>query len=178
MPKDNGFTLIELLIVISIMSLLSVVAFVNFRNFSADVAVRKSASELQSFLQTAQNNAISRISCNGTSGATWLVKFNDKKNIDLKCFTDPATVSLQKTLSFNDNTIEVETIAGKTTSCTSEKITINFAPLYGTITFKDDGPLNLSCISESDQVTVTLQDSKTGSQKVVTVKKGGTIDVQ
>lgn len=185
MPRINGFTLIELVIVISISALLSIVAIVQFRNFKADEGIKKAANELQSFIRIAQTNATTRLNCVGTtdsgpvtlSGTNWYILLEtDQKTVKLKCSTLTPSMSVQKTLTLENN-IRIDSVDG-VSPCHSlfpgNQISIVFEPLYGSVSFIDP---SASCIPNGNILSITLQDSVTSARRNVIINKGGVINV-
>lgn len=174
--NNKGFTLIELLVVISIMALLATVSFAKYASLREDQYLKNAANELQSLVRVAQTNAGSGVLCGSVPGATWLVEFIDSKTIDLKCYiSDPAAIS-QKTLLLTNN-IEVSGISG-TGNC-DVPVRVNFAPLYGTVTFTSKNLPYGSCFQSSNELTVTLRKiDGTGVTKVITFNKGGSVEIK
>ena len=176
MPKKSGFTLVELLVVISIMALMSMTALINFKNFRSDAAIKVAASDLQSLIRIAQSNATSRINCGSNPGAIWMIESRDSKTFDLKCYiSDPTRAITKKTVLFA-NPVELVAISG-TGVCTIP-FRVKFAPLYGTITFKEANTNEDSCFSDSSDLSMTLEDTKTHAQKIINVNKGGVVNVK
>lgn len=171
MPR-SGFTLIEMLVVIAIMAVIGIFTLSNYKSFGEDQSLKNAVLDIQSQLRTAQTNATTNLKCGTQYSATWQVEFaDDDKTINLKC---SASADIQKTLQLDTN-IKIKEFSG--TSCEDETpITIEFTPLSGKIGFiyGDGNNMSSSCIS----LTVTLKNTKTGSDKSLTIEKGGKIYAQ
>lgn len=163
---ERGFTLIELMVAVSIMALMSVFALVNIGSFRKDVELQSQATDLQNFLRLAQANATENVKCNSVAGMSWAIQFQDSRHINLVC--------LNQSVPFNlHSSIVIDRVAGST-NC-QFPVTIEYMPLYGTVNFIQSQAD--SCINIGTQaLSITL--SNNSGCKVITVSKGGSINVQ
>lgn len=164
--SSKAFTLIELMIVVSIMALMGVFALVNIGSFRKDQELQSQATDLQNFLRLAQANATENVKCNGVAGMSWAVQFQNSKHINLICLNQSTPFSLH-------SSITTDKISGS--SDCQFPVTIEYAPLYGTVSFiQSQGD---SCVNVNTQaLSVTLSNGS--GCKIVTISKGGSVDVQ
>jgi len=178
MPK-SGFTLIEMLVVIAVMALVGTFTLSNYKSFGEDQDLKSAVLDIQSQLRTAQTNSTTNLKCEGVSdpdgpyGATWKVRFFDSTTILLKCDKPPDSLE-KRTLKLGAD-IQIFSVSGTPAgSCPSippfSRFNISFTPLYGKMTIGD----NTSCTS----LTVTLENTKTGSTKSLVIEQGGKIYAQ
>jgi len=174
MPK-SGFTLIELLVVIAIMAIVGVFTLANYKSFGEDQNLKNAVLDIQSQLRTAQTNATTNVKCNTLFGATWQVKFTDTKTTNLNCQEpQPPLLVPKKTLTLGTN-IAIQSVSGTGSSCPSAlSFTINFAPVSGKISIKDNTRDYPNCTL----LTITLKNTKTNSTKALVIEKGGRIYAQ
>lgn len=187
MKTERGFTLIELLIVLAILSLGSLFAFINLGSFREDKELQNASGALVSFLRLAQTNATSGVKCGTNSGAYWAVEFraSNRENSYLICQTPPlATPPDQRWWSLGENII-IKSIEGKedclssftSLSTSTGIIKVQFSPIYGKVEFIDANVTN-TCLAQSQNTVITLENTQTGGVKQVTVGKGGIISVK
>lgn len=163
----QGFTLVELLVVIAIVAIIGVFTLANYRSFGEDQNLKNAVLDTQSQLRTAQTNATSNVQCVSKFGATWQVEFANLVTINLKCIEPASPPTLKKTISLNTNIVLKSPITGTGSNCPIlPPFTISFDPLTGKIGLGDP-----SCTS----LTITLQNSKTGSTRFFTIEQGGRI---
>lgn len=181
----RGFTLIEILVVIAITAVIGLIALVNLQGFGTDQNLKNQALDLVNILKNAQTNASTSLKCNGNLPISWQTKLSQSGNkivIDTKCqykndqgVQPPITVS-SKTLS---ESVLLDSINGKATCVSSDlsadPLTLAFTPLTGQINFSAFG----DCFSTSNEITITLKNSKNQSVMTsVVVNKGGGIYVK
>ncbi|MDD5147255.1 MAG: prepilin-type N-terminal cleavage/methylation domain-containing protein [Candidatus Daviesbacteria bacterium] len=163
----QGFTLIELLVVIAITAVIGIYTLINSRSFGEDQNLKNASLDIQSLLRQAQTNATANVICNTGYSATWQVEFANLVTINLKCMEPASSSILKKTLQLDANNVLKPPITGTGSNCpTLPPFTISFDSLTGKVGFGDPG-----CTS----LTITLQNSKTGSTKSFTIEQGGRI---
>lgn len=182
--KKNGYTFIELLVVITIMVLLGAGILLQQNLIKEDNVLTGAASDLQSFLRLAQSYATTSVLCEGVGSSAWTIeprKNAGKDVLDLKCDQpDPKPAIWQKTFNLNPN-IEISSIGGNNSGgCNANYPTQNLTIRYPVLSAKPnfDSPVGNSCVLSSTYLDFTLKNTKTTKTIIVTVDKGGTVDVK
>lgn len=184
MMKKNGYTFIELLVVITIMVLLGAGILLQQNLFKEDIALKGAAADVQSFIRLAQSNATTSVLCEGVGSSAWIIEPRNnagKDVLDLKCDQpNPNPAILQTTFSF-DPAILIDSIKGNFTgSCNTnaptQTLTIRFPILSAKPNF--ESPSNNSCVLSSTNLEISLKNTKTNKTIIVTIDKGGSVDVK
>ncbi|MDO8619046.1 MAG: type II secretion system protein [Candidatus Daviesbacteria bacterium] len=161
-----GFTLIELLVVISIMTLAGTFALVNLGSFRKDQELQSAVVDVQNFLRLAQTNASTNLKCNSVAGVPWDIEFKDSQHVNLICADQITTLPMR-------STILIDTVTGAI-NC-QFPVKVEFAPVFGTVSFiQNPGD---SCINVGTQSLMVTIKNDSGN-KVITITKGGSINVQ
>ena len=174
----RGFTLLELLVVISIMAILTIIAVPNFNKYSEDQKLNDAASQLQSVLRQAQNNAQTGTVCNVSSGISkatyWRVSLsktspaNQFYSIGPFCETGLVTaqqIDLPEGVTIYDLNLD---------SCTLAAVQIRYNNINSEVSF-----FNLFCSdSVNAKLEIKLNSTGTALNKTVVVEKGGGIYVK
>lgn len=192
----RGFTLLELLVVISIIAILTVVSVPSFNEYSKSQKLNDAASNLQSVLRQAQNNAQTGTTCNisGTAykASSWVVTLNsDKYSVSPACdFSSVAGPTPTQPPSQQyplPSGVIISDVKNTTTNCswlddpviplTAE---ISYKNLSSEVAFKLTGcTFSINAVVE---ITFCLTDSATcpddAPTKTVRVEKGGGIYVK
>lgn len=183
--KLSGYTLIELLVVLSIMSILGIAAYINSKNSIQDQAVKNGASQIQTYLRTAQSNANSSLQCydmtlGKVTPLNWYISFgNQTGNIVLNC-GDNIVGNNQKNLPLDSN-VQIISIAGTQAGCSftpssTYPIQVYFSTFYGKTSFKYTQD---TCISSSPSLTITIAHKNNLSlTRQIIASSGGSINVQ
>lgn len=178
--KNNGYTFIELLVVVTIISLVGIGILLQQKFSREDVALKKGAADLQSLIRVAQSSAQTAAVCQGSGSSAWTVEpKNTRIVVDLKCdISDPAPPLTQRSLNFDPN-IEIASITGNSNCDTFypfQVLDIRFPTLSGKPVF--ESPVNNVCVISSTFLNINLRNTKTGNTTLVTVDKGGMVDVR
>jgi prepilin-type N-terminal cleavage/methylation domain-containing protein len=178
--NNKAYTLIELMVAVAILVIVSIISVNQFRSFNQDRELSNSASNLQSFIRTAQTNATTGTLCNANGGATWLISIkNDRTTFDPKCSynTPPAFYAPPNSFKLPVG-VEVQSIISP--FCTSNypslssEMALNYAPITGELTFSADE----QCIKDGVYLAIILVNTKTSATKTVIIRKGGAVDVE
>lgn len=181
--KNMGYTLIELLVAISVIAILSIVTFINFKGFSQDQLLNEAVGQVQTMLWLAQSNATSGLKCNNNPAKSWMVEFSknlDQYYIKLKCNYAQSPDVEKKTLTLKGG-VTVDAISHGSECLTvtfpTNTMTILYTTLYGKTEFiLARGVGGSECNADVPTITVTLK--RNNSTKILTINKGGAIDVQ
>lgn len=179
-----GFTLIELLVVIAIMALVGTFAIANYRSFGEDQDLKSAVLDLKTFLKTAQNNATSKVFCEGNPPTVWRVNFeNDSGDagrvIQRFCqYVGSVGERDKKNLTFKNN-IDFEKICGDSTCSSGCETAITsgqwfvtaFIPLSGKIQFSFYPDASATCLNAKPSVTIVLKNLKTTTTKKLIIEK-------
>lgn len=181
----KGFTLIEILVVIAITAVAGIVAFVNLRGFGSEQNLKNNSLNLINILKSVQTNANASLKCNRNDPVSWQVRLYQQSgriNLDTACQYKDSQGNLQLSVVSSkklDGSVLLEVIEGSETcraaDFSTDPLTISFTLLTGKPNFSAFNP----CFTLSNEITITLKDSKDQNAKVsVKVNKGGAVYVK
>lgn len=176
----NGFTLIELLVVISIMGLFGIGILLQQNTAKEDHVLISQAADIQSFIRAAQTNATTGVRCeNSDQSPIWKVHFRKDGPLyylDLQCVVplgSPSVDSTQKTKTLDKN-ISIDFIRGYNCDASFPAddtkvsyVNLSSYPLYEGFPCPDNR-----------WIALFLRNTTTNKTVLVTVEKGGAIDVR
>lgn len=171
----KGFTLIELLVVISIIVILIVVALPSYNEYSRNQKLNDAASQLQSILRQAQNNAQTGTVCKiGTltyTASSWKVTLNaNNYRVFPVCAGAPASPTPIPQQYSLPQGVAISAVNKDGCSLTG----ISFKNLSSEVIFDLQG-----CnFNVNDVLEITLNLTGTTLNKTVVVEKGGGIYVK
>lgn len=165
----NGYSLVELMIVVSLITILTVAVYAGSRTFSQDQTLIKSVSDIQSLVRLAQTNSTAGAICNTVAPSSWAVTFNpDSTSLGLVCNGSVVIKTL------NLEATQVASVLGSNCpSASALPVSVNFASVFGKVSFVGTDV----CLGRSSSLTVTLQNVKNSSTRVLRINSGGSIDV-
>lgn len=175
----RGFTLIELILVVGIATLVGVVSFARGTTLREDQHIKKAADDLQSIIRAAQANASTSVKCTASGSSSYSIGFTPQ-TVTMSC---PG--GLVKTLNFTNN-VKICSISysGCITgdNCTtspfaSAAVSTTFAQLSGKVSFEDSRCTPASLDGSSNMVITLKKDGSTDT-KLVTVTKGGAVEIR
>lgn len=181
--RQTGYSLIELLIVISIISVLVVLLIPQFNSFNQSQVLQNTASQLQSNLRTAQNNAISGVKCNiNEPASSWQIIFtegSEQDNYEIKALcsgANPTLVTIGTYLLPKDIRIQSIKADGTQDIDPINGFTISFQNISGKVLFSFADLSNKIILDPAKEITVTI--GYTNSVIIIKIDKGGTISIQ
>lgn len=177
----TGFTLVELLVVMTIMGAVATVVLVNSNSSNQEKNLSLASADVQSMIRVAQANALSGTICDGEASRRWMVEFKpDKSTIELQCLKSISeTVAVEKSLTLEK--VQIGSITGGSdcplTSFPLYPLTLQFFSISGKLKFLSADPIN-SCVAESDNLSISLEEKKSGQTKSFTVSSGGAVNAK
>lgn len=170
--NKKGFTLIEILITITILAIILSLSIPNLRRFNQDQALAEGVSNIIQVLRQAQSSTMSGIRCsNGKPSSDWIVELK-KASYSLRITCDaqasPTIENKIENRAYNSNL--PTTIFVDENSCGNSDLTIIF---YGNLV-RAQCNLGLS----SEPFFFKLEDTRTGSNNIITIGKSGVIYTQ
>lgn len=187
--NPKGFTLIELLVVIAIIAVLVGILLPQFSNYNRYQALQSSASQLQSNLRLAQNNALSGVEClPGTKAADWHLKFTDDSHykVEADCTLLPTPTPGSQINSTLPSAVKLDRIilsgSGQSDCPTDANTDVikDFAVLFsnvnGLVNFQSSSSSGcpISGTTEKMEFVLRLTDDTSKILKVI-VERGGSI---
>lgn len=190
--KNAGFTLVELLVVVAIISGLAGFFVPKFINYSGFRELQNAASDLQSTVRLAQNNAQAGVVCTGDTFAdNWYLNFSgaDTYRLETVCAgptpgagtptpTPPASTVYKLPAGVSIDTIELNSCTG--TDLKDPGVKAIFSNISGELKFEVSGT-NAVCGSSSFAKTLTVRIkslSDPGNPLSVIIEKGGSVYVK
>lgn len=177
----RGFTLIELLVVIAIMAILTIIAVPSYNDYSRNQKLNDAASQLQSVLRQAQNNAQTGTVCQITGGTSkavyWYVDLNSAPGSNSAYSLSPKCESgSQSSQQINlPLDVTISNLNLPLTNCSSSNTWVQFINISSEVKFYDRGGMCPDTTNARLEITLLVGSSNT---RTVVVEKGGGIYVK
>ena len=190
--NSKGFTLVELLVVVAIISGLAGFFVPKFINYSEFRELQNAASDLQSAVRLAQNNAQTGVVClGGISAKNWYLYFSgaDTYRLETVCIgptpeagtptpTPPVSTLYKFPAGVSIDIIELNSCAG--IDLKDPGLKVIFSNISGVLSFEVEGT-NAGCGSSSFAKTLTVRLkslSDPDNPLSVIIEKGGSVYVK
>lgn len=186
--REKGFTLIELLVVMAIIVILVGVLFPQLAKFNEYQTLQNAASQMQTHLRLAQNNAISGVECTaGVKALEWHLKVlnGTQYQIASTCANLPATIGNSTTYTLPAG-VQIDSVTrwgteswdctGTVSRSNLADFAVFFANINGGITFGKNANSNclVSTGPEKMEFVLSLQSDATKPVTVI-AEKGGSV---
>ena len=175
MKWEKGFTLIELIVVIAIMGILVVMAVPSYTQYSKNQKLTDSASQLQTVLRQAQNNAQTGTVCNtGYRALGWRVGLNylAYEMLATCVGTPPSTTPQIYNLPIGITISSITNEDGLSGLCD-----IPATVIYNNLSSSAEFEVSRCSSGTNGFLDITLTQDGTGQTKIIRIEKGGGIYV-